>query len=966
MILPKRFIILPFLLTLAQLLPAQFYDTGTDPASIRWKQIRSSNFRVVFPSGHEKQALQTADYLETSFSLLAEVYTLPRRRFKTDVVLHPYSSESNGYVGYAPRRMELFPMPEQNSIPADNLKILALHEAVHVMQFMSLQNGFTGDASRLAGQQVTGLVAAMMPFWFYEGDAVFFETLLSPAGRGSTPSFNRELKALYSSIPGGYSFNKMLLGSYRDYTPNHYMYGYRMLEYSRLTYGNKLWNESLAFTASRPYLLNPLNIHLRRNASLSKKRLFEQTFGDLALLWSTEIQSEAPLKYSPVITNTKDNYINYYSPLYIGADSIIAIKSSLSESSSVVLLTKSGASAKRLAFTGYLPDPSLSTGGNLIAWSQFQPDTRWENRNFQSVYTYNLITGLTQRLTSGTRYTSPSVRPDGSLIAVVENSAENINHIVFIEPANGNELYRVATPGNGFPQRPQWSSDGALLTVILLTDNGEGIYTYSYTEGSWTCNLEPEFVDLHQAVIRNDTLFFISAAGGTDNLFIIDNNHVSRVTRSAFGIGSFSLHGNQILLSEYTHRGFRPVTAEITGEQFNYQSPPVPVSSIPRTPSPETGTAGTTSRQEISDPLPYRKWQNLFNIHSWVPLWLDIDEVSTDPSAISPGFTLFSQNLLSTLITTAGYEYSGGEHRFHTGFTWKGWYPVVNFRSEYGGEPQIIRGTNNSVNPVTVSPALSIRTEVTLPLTFSWGASTQYIRPSFSHRYNNRYIWQQELDMFDYGQSFFTGGIYFSNSRRSSYRDIFPVFAQAFDFARSTAPFDSDLYGPISSLRTAFYFPGIFRNHGLRIRLQTESQLPEKFIQFNRIDFPRGYSGIISEKLRTASADYVFPLAYPDFSVGSLLYIKRFRGGLFYDFSEGTRNRYLAEERYVAGTERFSSAGGELIADFNVLRIPFDISAGARWIYLPAEGISVVEAVFGVDVYGFSLGKGRRERLPWL
>lgn len=220
--------------------------------------------------------------------------------------------------------------------------------------------------------------------------------------------------------------------------------------------------------------------------------------------------------------------------------------------------------------------------------------------------------------------------------------------------------------------------------------------------------------------------------------------------------------------------------------------------------------------------------------------------------------------------------------------------------------------------------------------------------------------------MFDYGQSFFTGGIYFSNSRRSSYRDIFPVFAQAFDFARSTAPFDSDLYGPISSLRTAFYFPGIFRNHGLRIRLQTESQLPEKFIQFNRIDFPRGYSGIISEKLRTASADYVFPLAYPDFSVGSLLYIKRFRGGLFYDFSEGTRNRYLAEERYVAGTETFSSAGGELIADFNVLRIPFDISAGARWIYLPAEGISVVEAVFGVDVYGFSLGKGRRERLPWL
>ncbi|MBM3419690.1 MAG: hypothetical protein FJY11_00995 [Bacteroidetes bacterium] len=965
--LTKRYITPLLILLVWQYAPAQFYDTGTDPASLRWREIRTAGFRVVFPEGHERQAGLTADYLRKSMDELEQLYKMPPKRFRTDVVLHPFSFESNGYVGYAPRRMELFPMPDQNSLPADNLKLLTLHEAVHVVQFMSLQQGFNGVASRLGGQQFTGLTAALMPFWFYEGDAVLYETLLSPAGRGNNPSFNKDLKALYTSVPGGYSFNKMLLGSYRDYTPNHYMYGFRIMEYSRAKYGNDLWRNSLAFTAARPYLLNPLNVHLSKSASLSKKKLFEQTFTELSRLWHYDLQAEAPVQYTSISSYNKGDYANYFSPVFVGQDSIAVLKSSFSSPSSIVLLTADGEEERVLGFTGYLPDQVISAGGGKIVWSQFQPDPRWENRNYSSVYMLETATGTIRSLITASRLSSPAISSDGSKMAAVENSVMNENHLVLIDPATGQITRRIPTPQNGFAQRPQWADDTLSVTVILLTDKGEGVFTYSLKEDSWVCNIEPAYNDLQQALVRNDTTFFISSSGGTDNLFMkLPGGTIRKVTGSAYGVGSFSISGVTVVLSDYSHNGFRAVITGIESVDVNYHDPYRPAASF----LDKIEVQATPDREEavtvLYESAPYRKWLNILNIHSWVPLYFDLDEVNSNPSAVTPGFTLFSQNLLSTVTATAGYEYSGGAHRFHTGFTWKGWYPVVKFSASYGGDPQIIRGSTTGVNPSVIVPDIELKTETYVPLTFSRGAYTQYLRPSVSHRYRNRYIYQEELDQFDYGQVFLTGGFYFSNSRRSAYRDIFPRFAQAIDYAYTASPFDSELYGPVSSLRTAFYFPGILKNHGLRVRLQTESQVPEKFIQFNRIGFPRGYSGIISEKLETFSADYVFPIAYPDISAGSILYVKRFRGGMFVDASKGRRNRYIETSRFNPGPEMFSSFGGELIADFNILRIPFDISAGVRGIYLPSEGRSVAEAIFSVDVYGFSLGKGKRERLPWL
>jgi hypothetical protein len=942
---------------------AQFYDTGTDPASIKWSQIKTDNFRVVFPSSFRNEALKSAQMLEEAFTAVSPIYSQNNRSYRTNVVIHNYSSESNGYVAWAPRRMELYPAPTQNSTPQMHLRQLAFHETVHVLQMKSLEQGFTRFMSWFGGQQFTGAVASMLPQWYYEGDAVLYESILNAGGRGNNPAFNKELKALYFARQGGFSYDKILLGSYRDYTPDHYKFGFRIMEYSRARYGREMWRDVITFTAKYPFTLNPVNLKLRSLNNLTKKRLYYETFDTLQILWNKESLIDASVEYDVLNPDKRDDYVNYHSPAFVGIDSITAIKTSYYHPSSIVLLTKNGKNEKQLTITGNMYPWLLSAGGGKLVWAENSPDPRWENRNYSNIITYDLSSGILRKLTSRSRLTAPSISPDGMFIVASENSVENLNSLVIIDALDGSLINRIPTPDNGFPQRPRWSDDGKKISTILLTESGEGIFTYSNYEDKWETIIGTTYIDLSDAFLKGDTLFYISAITGTDNLFgLLPDGKTLRLTRSRFGISGFDVSGGDLLFSDYTHKGHYIGRLAIKGESFSTESgEPVLSSFLTEITNnstenilPTANSSGISSNLQVT---PYRKWQHLFNVHSWMPFYADIEELAADPLAVRPGATIFSQNLMSSLISSIGYEYSDRNHFLHTGITWKGWYPVINFDLSYGGEPSIVTGSNPGVAPAVINPAMRTSTEISIPLQFTVGRFSQYLRPSFNHQYVNRYIYKQAETTFDYGQHFLSGRLFFSNSRRASYRDIYPSWAQVIDVNYMSSPFDEDLYGSLSTLRTTFYFPGLFRNHGLRIRYQTEVQNPVRFLHFNRAMFPRGYRDIISERLNSFSADYVFPIFYPDIAIDGILYIKRFRGSFFGDLSEGFNNRYLNTNEFRSGTEKFLSFGGELLSDFNLFRIPFDITGGARIGYIPDQSRTFVEAVFSVDIHGFTLGR---------
>jgi hypothetical protein len=364
-----KYLIFPLLFLISSFqASAQYYETGQDPASLKWNQINSEHFKIVFPDSFLQQAGKFAVELENAYLKLNTVY--PLKKVSIPVILHSYSMVSNGYVSWAPKRMEIYPLPDQDNIPMDVVKQFALHELDHVMQLQSLNQGFSKGMSYLFGEQFTGALSAFIPLWFLEGDAVFSETKFSVAGRGQFPVFNTRLKALLLENEGIYKYDKMIDGSFKNYTPDHYQFGYRMVAWSKKNYPSEMWKNTLLFTAQKPFTLNPVNISLRKNEKLTKKKLFYETFDSLRVTWQKEDIANNSIQYNVINPTKKGEYINYYSPLEVGKDSIIAIKTSLSKPPAFVLITESGKSEKQIHSPGSTYPYYLSFSSGKIVWAE--------------------------------------------------------------------------------------------------------------------------------------------------------------------------------------------------------------------------------------------------------------------------------------------------------------------------------------------------------------------------------------------------------------------------------------------------------------------------------------------------------------------------------------------------------------------------------------------------------------------
>src|SRR5258706_15411889 len=102
-----------FLLALSFSLHAQEAAvSATNPASLKWYQINTPNFRLLYPQGFDVQAQRMANTLESIREPEAKtIGSLPK---KISVVLQSQSALSNAFVSITPRRAEFYAMPPQD------------------------------------------------------------------------------------------------------------------------------------------------------------------------------------------------------------------------------------------------------------------------------------------------------------------------------------------------------------------------------------------------------------------------------------------------------------------------------------------------------------------------------------------------------------------------------------------------------------------------------------------------------------------------------------------------------------------------------------------------------------------------------------------------------------------------------------------------------------------------------------
>jgi hypothetical protein len=735
-------------------------------------------------------------------------------------------------------------------------------------------------------------------------------------------------------------------GSYRDFVPDIYQSGYQMITWAAISRDPSIWNKAISFSGEQPFMINPVNLSLRKNGNLTKKSLYNETFDTLTSIWSRNLSGTTA--YEQLNPAKKKEYINYYSPVDAG-NGIAAIKTSLSEPPRFVLISNTSGKEKVIHRPGYMNPMLISYGAGMIVWVETRPDVRWENRDYSVIMIHDINSGTTRKISHHTRYPAASISADGKIICAIENTVDNSNSLVFIDAASGNIIKSVPSPGNAYLQRPQWS-ESSKITVISLTAKGEGILSYTTATGKWDVLKEESPEDLQSCFLRNDSLFYVSSVSGTENVYLQTRGGLKQITHSRFGATDPSLKGNRIIFSDYNSQGNSVCYTETGNATALSETADNEEFLIDKLKNKKDVTGIDISKNY--KPQPYRKWQHLFRFHSWMPFYADIDRIQSDPLLIRPGITLMSQNTLSSLISTIGYEYTAEKRNvLHSKVSWKGWFPVFEATYDYGNYPAVF-GT-----PRTIQPATNFSGGVILPFRFSTGRFSQFIRPSFT-TYYTRDIYQVGDGVYDYEQTKLACRLYLSNYSRYAARDIYPKWAQIVDFNYRFSPFDKQIFGTTAYVKTAFFFPGLFRDNGIRIRFEKEKQDQSKYIFGNSILFPRGLNThIISRSLTFLSADYVFPVAYPDFNISSLFYLKRIRSGLFYDYASGTRNRYFNPSALHTNAEHFRSFGIELLGDFHLLRIPFMMSGGVQAAWKELGQAPHFGVLFNIDIYGFSVGK---------
>jgi Tol biopolymer transport system component len=928
----KQVYLLILFVALCYNVKGQYVDYGEDPARLKWDQIKTEHYKIIYPKGNEERARLYANILETVYPHVRNTMSA-KRSSVVPVILHPYNVDANGMVSWAPKRMELLPSPNFDSrfqIPEFSL---VTHESRHVVQMEKQNQGIFRPLRFIFGEQVAGISSLFVPQWLLEGEAVVTETALSSSGRGRLASFLTPYRAQIATGKN-FSLDKWYLGSYKDYTHDFYALGYAMSSHARLNHGADVWDRVLDDMTR--FLFHP--IALKKNTGLSPVQLFDSTFAALQEEWDS-LTPQNPDKLTFISPQKTKRYTSYkYAQEVEGG--VIALKTSLSDISSIVMIDFSG-KERRLTYVGSV-NSKLTHSDGFVYWTEYVPGIRWEHENYSVVKQLNIKTKKVEIISKKSRYFTPAI--SSGKIAVFEHQPDGQNNIVLMD-LSGKKLKSCPVIRNWPVQDMVADDNGNIFTS--LTGRGNAIFKLNLETSRWNGLLSFRRTNIESLGMQGDKLIFESGYNGVGNIYSFDTMRLSvkRLTNSMFGSfsGSFSGDGKKLYLSDYSAKGHR--IASIETDQLNEEA----VSF--KTPYKFEAAEGISAQESFNidedmisninyESKPYKKAANLFNVHSWMPGFVDVDEVMNtnkfDFKDISPGVLLLSQNRLNTLTSQISYYYDINEKANH-GFLslkYSGWFPVFQFKLNVGGQRDYLfryayeTGYYGDVvgsdfgNQKRVAATFSAY----LPLTFTKDHYIHGLQPFINYKYVNSLI-----NDTDRNYQYFYNGIYYYRYRALAHNDIFPKFGWQLWLNYVGHPKIS--MGELFIAKANVYLPGLFRNHGLRVSASFQDQFISSYEYYfpeQYVDIARGYpfyslerTGMGAESLYTFKGDYSFPIVYPDIKIGSLMYVSRIRGNLFYDVTINNVDYYDARSNHYKGVLNQPSYGFDLMLDTHFLRIKY-------------------------------------------
>lgn len=889
---------------------AQIFDNEQNPLSVKFKEIKSNGFKIIYPTELEKEAQRMANTLPYIYPRIGN--SLGMQKTSLPIVLQNRGTIANGFVQLAPKKSQFYTTPPQYFDSQDWLNNLAVHELRHVAQFDKITSG---KPRTLLQEIYFAYLGLSTPIWFLEGDAVNTETSLTNAGRGRQPNWIMPYRA--SLLSGTrFSYSKAYFGSNKDQTPGYYQLGYLMVTQLNKEFGQGIADSLLSDIHKRPLRLYPFANSLKRFTNYNTKKYFLRTQQQLRTDWQKQDKLNQSENYLSL--NQKPRIAsNYFFPTEISYNKILALKQTKADVAGFVIINENK-SETPLFKIAYQEQPWFSYGNNVLVWDEIRFDPRYKQRSYSAICAYNFITKEKRQITSKTRLFSPTLSADGKKLVAIQVDLSNNFNLVELEPQTGKILTTHPNPENLILQTPALNADGSKITWIAVSEKGKSLWLKANEIN--TKLIDDTNQQLSRPIFINDKIAFNAHFNGVDNVYELNiaDKKINALTASKYGAFNASLTSDQqsILFNNYQLMGYEIAKTPI--KELSIGTNNFVYFGETAEKQENTSNVFTNVPDSIYDSKNYKPLAHLFNFHSLSPTVDDDDQL---------GLQLKSNDLLNTFDFFAGMLFNNDTRKmeYNAGFTYKALYPVLSatFRNrprtafyKYGNIVNQANWRENYIN-LKASVPLSVNA-YHHNYSFISEIGTTYTQRNFATK--EAALFKKQL-LFPMNYRFA-----FSHSVRSAERDVAPKWAQSFSINYFNQPFDKDLKGDLIALQTAFYFPGLAKNHSFMasFNLQESSGI----LRFNNeIPTVYGYGQIRaqSELKNTLLLNYKFPIAFPDAEIGSFAYIRNLKGGFFSHYEN------IGNETNLTQPKTF---GLELRSSLNLLRYQPVIDLGTRVIFV--------------------------------
>lgn len=886
---------------------------GGTPPSQKWKQIDTDTARIIFAPGMDSQASRVASVVHyMAHNIPASLGTQLR---KINIVLQHQTTVPNGYVGLGPFRSEFFMTPDANSFSQGSISWtdqLALHEYRHVQQFNNFNNGISKIVKVLFGEEGYALaINASVPNWFYEGDAIYSETVLSKQGRGRLPHFLNAYPSLWQANKN-YSWMKLRNGSYKDYVPNHYYLGYLLVNYGYEKYGADFWKKVTTDASAFKGVFYPFQAAIKKHAGKDYKgfvadafAMYKKVSSDLQVngvpLAAGQQKSKQDAVAEPAIINTvkKDYITSYYFPYAAGKDSLLYLKTSFRHRPAFYIKDKSG--EHKLKVRDISLDEQYSYRNGKIVYVAYENDSRWGWRDYSVIKVLDVATKQQKTITTHTKYFTPDISADGQKVVAVENAASGKSELHILDVQNGNVLNRISSSEIKTFSDPKFINDEKLVTAVRLQDGRMALAAAEISTGNLVRLTPPSFNVVGYPSVKDGVIFFSASYLGNDDVFALKENKLYKISNGSLGNYFVNAGDGMLTWSTFTSEGYQLV--QVQEKNISWQ---LIENASAETMATKFSVASTTNSDILLSAVParhfaskdYKKSTRLFNFHSWRPYY-------EDPLFF---FSLYGQNVLNTLESSLYYVYNENERVSSVGAsaTFGGLLPYLTLGTEYTFNRKGLIG-----NQTRVWDQLDSRIGLNIPLNKTKGQTFRNFNIS------SFYVLRNELNKGAFKDSlgntsfgYLSHAISWGQQTERAVQHLLPKWGYSFSaaFRHAVSRFDANQFYAGGIL----YLPGLASTHGVSLTGAFQQRDTLRAVFSTRIANARGFSDYyrtnFGSRIVRLSANYQLPLWIPDWGFGNILYIHRFRANLFYDFQRIYSNKKTS-------TIDMRSAGAELFVD---------------------------------------------------